>query len=116
MPVYVVILSAQSLFAEGIVSRLRQYLHHTETKLEIVDPREPDAMAQIITTQPSVVFLDMSDAEAIRLCSLSKLFHSVPQLKIIRLDPQHEQIQVVTSEQHPAVRVRDLIEVIEAPS
>jgi hypothetical protein len=111
---YVVILSAQSLFAEGVASRLRQYLHHTE--LKIVDPRQSDAMAQIIAVQPAFVLLDVTDSEATRLCSLSKLLLSLPALKIIRLDPRNGQIQVVTSEQRPAVEVRDLIEVIETSS
>lgn len=114
MQTYVVILSSQSLFAEGVVSRLRQYLQHTE--FEIVDPRQSDAMLRIVTIQPSIVFLDITDNEAARLCSLSKLLFSLPKLKIIRLDPQHGQIQVVTSEQRPAVNVRDLIEIIETPS
>jgi DNA-binding NarL/FixJ family response regulator len=110
----VVILSAQPLFAEGVANRLRQYLQHTE--LEIVDPREPDAMTQIVTIQPAIMLLDVTDSEATRFCSLSKIWLSLPALKIIRLDPQHGQIQVVTSEQRPAVEVRDLIEVIETSS
>ena len=114
MQKYVVILSSQSLLAEGVASRLRQYLNHTE--LEIVDPRQADAMLNIINIQPSILLLDITDAEAVRICSLSKLLLSLPELKIIRLDPQHEQIQVVTSEQHPAVNVHDLIEIIEAPA
>ena len=55
----VVILSGQSLFAEGIASRLRQYPHLVQ--LEIVDPRRPDAMAQITAAQPSAVILDVAD-------------------------------------------------------
>ncbi len=111
MQAYIVILSAQSLFAEGVASRLQQYLQHTE--LKIVDPREPEAMVHITMAKPSILFLDVTDAEAARLCSLSKLLHSLPHLKIIRLDPEHEQMQVVTSEQFPAVRVHDLVAVIK---
>ncbi len=111
MQTYVVILSTQLLFAEGVVNRLQQYLHHTE--IEIVDPRQPDAMTHIIAAQPSIVFLDMTDPEAAQLCSLRRLLGALPALKIIHLDPLHRQIQVVTSEQHPAAKVRDLVEIIE---
>lgn len=112
MQPHLVILSAQPLFAEGVASRLRQYLQHTE--LEIVDPRKPEAMTRIVAVQPDIILLDVTDTEATNFCSLSKIWLSLPALKIIRLDPQHGQIQVVTSEQRPAVEVRDLIEVIEA--
>ena len=106
----VVILSSHSLFAEGIASRLRQHLQSVE--FEIMDPRQPDAMAQIAATQPSIVILDGTDSGATQSCFLSKLLLTFPKLKVICLDPQQEQIQVVTSEQHRAVKVHDLVEVI----
>ncbi len=112
MRIRIVVLSGHSLFAEGVASRLRQYLQKIE--LEIVDPGQPDAMAQIAEAQPTIVLLDVTDPETTRFCPLSKLLLLFPELKVIRLDPQHEQIQVVTSEQRPAVKVRDLIEVIAA--
>ncbi len=110
----IVILSSHLLFAESIANRLRQYLQ--QVALKIVDPRQPEAMAQIIAARPSIVILDVTDAEVNQFCSLSRLLLSLPGGKVIRLDPHQEQIQVVTSEQHPAVEVRDLIEVIETLS
>ena len=107
----VVILSSYLLFAEGIVSRLRQYLRLAD--LEIVDPRQPDAIDQIAVVQPSVVILDSRDSGITRFCPLSQLLRSFPELLIIYLDPERDQAQVVTSERCPAVRVRDLAEVID---
>ena len=107
----VVILSDQSLFAEGIASRLRQYLQLVE--LEVVDPRQPDAMAQVTAARPSVVILDVTYSGDTQVCSLGNLLLSFPKLKVICLDLQQEQIQVVTSEQHTAVEVRDLVEEIK---
>jgi hypothetical protein len=107
----VVILSGYSLFAEGVVSRLRQYLRLAD--LEIVDPRQPDAIAQIAAAQPSVVIVDSTDSGAIQSCSLSQLLYSLPKIRIIYLDPERGQAQVVTSEQYPAAKVRDLVEVID---
>jgi DNA-binding NarL/FixJ family response regulator len=107
----VVILSSYLLLAEGIASRLRQYLCMAD--LEIVDPRQSDAIAQIAAAQPSVIILDGSDPGTSRFCSLSQLLHLLPKLRIICLDPEQDQVQVVTSEQCPVVKVHDLIEVID---
>ncbi len=107
----IIILSGYSLFAEGVANRLQEYLQQAE--FEIVDPKEPDAIAQITAAQPSVLILDVSDVEVARFYSLNKLLRLLPQLKIIRLDPQREQIQVVTSRQFPVTEVNDLIEVIK---
>lgn len=111
MQTRIVILSGHSLFAEGVASRLQQYLQQVE--LAIVDSRRPDLMAQITAAQPSILILDITDAESMRVCSLSQLLHLLPTLKIIRLDPQEDQIQVVSSEQRPVAKVRDLAEFIE---
>ena len=109
----VVILSSQMLFAEAIVNRLRQYLRQVE--LKIIDPRQPDILDQIVSVQPDVVILDVTDCERTELCSLVELLFSFSKLKIIHLDLHHEHIQVITSEQRAAGRVRDLAEMIESP-
>jgi DNA-binding NarL/FixJ family response regulator len=111
MQICVVILSGQALFAEGIASRLRQYLQLEE--LEIVDAGRPDAMAQIAAVRLSVVILDVTDSEVTELCPLSQLLFAFPKLKVICLNPQQAQVQVVTSKRHAAVDVRDLAAVIE---
>jgi len=107
----IVILSGQLLFAEGVAKRLRQHLQHVD--LKIINPRQPDTMSKIIADQPAIIILDVADSEAQHLCRLSKLLLLLPAAKIIRLDPHQNRFQVVTSEQHPAVEVRDLVEVIE---
>lgn len=106
----VVILSGHSLFADGVASQLRR--HVQELELEVVDVRQPDAMAQIIAARPSTVILDATDPEIARLHLLSKLPLALPELKVICLNSQQEQIQVITSEQLSADQVRDLLDVI----
>jgi len=110
VPICIVILSSHLLFAEGVASRIREYLQNVE--IEIVDPRQSDARAQITAARPSVVIWDDSDPGVSRHLSLSQLLRALPRCKVIRLDPQQEQIQVVTSEQRPAVQVSDLVEAI----
>ena len=109
----VVILSAQSLFAEGVASRLRQ--HSERLEIQTIDPRRANVTEQVIAAQPSAVIIDASDPDAEMYCSIGELLVALPSLKIIRLDPQQPQIQVVTSEQRTAGEVRDLIDLIEPP-
>jgi len=107
----IVILSSQLLFAEGVAQRLRQQLQHPT--LTIVNPGLPNAMAKLLAAQPSVIILDVADPKVQRLYCLSELLLLLPVTRIIRLDPQQNQLQLVISEQHPASEVRDLVEVIE---
>lgn len=106
----VVVLSSHTLFAEGVSSRLQA---RAETlQLNIVDARSTTAMDQIIAFQPQVVIVDASDPEASANCPINQMLASLPALKIIRLDPQQAGFQVVTSAQHIAHEVDDLLEVI----
>jgi DNA-binding NarL/FixJ family response regulator len=107
---HVVILSSQSLFAEGIASRLLQYLQLVE--LEIIAPWHLDAMSRIIAARPSVVILDDTAPGIAQYCSLDKLLRLLPKLKVILLDLQQEQIQVVDSEQCLATGLSDLAKMI----
>lgn len=107
----VVILSSHSLFAEGVASRLRQHGRHVD--LQHVDVRQPDALMSVIDAHPSVVILDATDPNVDRQCPLGVMFQSLPSLRIIRLDPQQDRVQVVTSEQRLAGEVRDLVDLIE---
>ena len=112
MEIRVVILSSQQLSAGAIANRLRQYLQRAE--LEVVDPRQTNAMAQIVASRPSVVVLDVTDCEVAGLCSLTDLLFSFSKIKVIHLDQQQGHVQVITSEQRPAVEVRDLVQIIES--
>ncbi len=111
MQASIVILSVHALLAAGIASRLKEHLQ--PAALEIVDPRQGDAMAQISAIQPSVVILDTTDSEAARRCPLDRLLLALPELKLICIDPHGNQVQVVTGEKRKAVDVADLAEVIE---
>lgn len=112
MTASVVILSTRSLFALGVVKRLQQYLD--KVQLTTIDPRQQDAMNQIIAAHPQALILDMTDPVAVKFCSLSTLFGALPAVKIIRLDPFQKQMQVVSSVQHPAHAVQDIASVITA--
>jgi hypothetical protein len=107
----IVILSSRSLFAEGVATRLRQYLG--EHALALVDARQPDALQAVIAAEPEAVILDAGDDEVTRLAPLGVLLSALPALRILRLDAQRDEIQVVTSQRHEARQARDLIDILK---
>ena len=111
MPLCLAIASGRSLFAAGVASRLRQYL--PEVELKLIDLRQADAPRQIASVQPTVVILDVTDPEVVELLPLQQLLKVQPSLKIIHLDPQQAEIQVITSQQHVAAEVQDLVRMIK---
>ena len=70
-------------------------------------------MARVITIQPAVVMLDGTDPMVTQHCPLSDLLFAIPSLRAFCLDLKHDQVQVVTSQQHRAAKVGDLAAVIE---
>ncbi|TFH37612.1 MAG: hypothetical protein E4G99_02165 [Anaerolineales bacterium] len=106
----VVVLSSHTLYAEGVTSRLQ--LRSEALKLSVVDARSKTALNQIITLEPQALIMDASDKEAGLNCPTDELLASLPTLKIIRLDPELAGFQVVSSAQHIASDVDDLLGVI----
>ena len=108
----VVIFSSHSLFTDGVAMRLKQHLGAGE--IQFVDVRQPGALERVAAAQPSTVIMDAGDASPEARCSLSKLLDAVPALRIIRLDPQREQVQVVTSDQRAVASVNELVKVLKS--
>ncbi len=106
----VAILSSQSLFTEGVASRLRE--HAEQIDLRTVDSRQPDALQQVIAIRPATIILDATDPDIDAQLPLDTVLEALPSLRVIRLDSQHSVVQVVTSEQRSAAEVRDLIQLI----
>lgn len=109
----VVILSSQSLFAEGIAKRLQQTLRCAA--LRVIDPATSTAMNEITNTAPSIVIFDVTDTKAASFCAQNDLLYSFSSLRLIRIDPESEQMHVLTSECHQAQQVQDLLDVIYRP-
>ncbi len=106
----VVVLADHSIFMAGIASRLQECLNRLEVM--VVDSRQPDAMAQVIAAQPSVLIAGGAWPAGEPRWSLDGLLQSMPALQLIRLDPECAQFQVIWSEQHPVTAVRDLLQMI----
>jgi hypothetical protein len=107
-----VVFSSRSLFAEGMAARLRQHLG--EHDLVQIDARQPNALQQVIAAEPVAVILDASDEEVNQLAPLSVLLNALPALHIVRLDPQRDEIQVVTSKRREAGQAQDLIDILKS--
>ena len=108
----VIVLSGHSLFAEGTASSLRR---STESlQITVLDPREPQVLERIAELAPSIVILDTRDATLVETCSVTDLLDVLPDLRIIRLDPENEQIQIVIGEHRKAASIDELIELIGA--
>ncbi|HUS84668.1 MAG TPA: hypothetical protein VMX56_05955 [Anaerolineales bacterium] len=107
----VVVLSSHSLYAEGVLTRLKA--HAPAIELHVVDADETDAVNQIIAIEPTAVIMDASDKDANAHCPLGMLLRDLPDLRVIRLDPISNGFQVVTSEHHEAEEVQDLLAILK---
>jgi DNA-binding NarL/FixJ family response regulator len=108
-----VILSGHSLFTEGVAARLRK--HEDILDLRMVDADRSDALQQVVSAQPSAVILDAGDPQVTRHCPLGQLFQVLPAVRVVRLDPERDQIQLLTGEQRLAADIADLLNVIQPP-
>jgi hypothetical protein len=108
----VVILSGFSLFAEGTASSLRRSM--ASLQISVVDPRDEQVLEKIAELAPRTVILDMSDAAVEESCPVTVLLDLLPDLRIIRLDPGTEEIQIVSGEHRRATNIAELIEVISS--
>lgn len=108
----VVILSSHSLFAEGVLSRLKA--HANALELHVVDAEKTDALDQIIAFQPTAVIVCASDIDDNANCPLGRLLRELPDVRIIRLDPMNQGYQLVTSEQYEAEEIQELLGILKA--
>ena len=106
----IIVFSSHGIFTEGVVSRLRQ--HPKSGEIHFVDAQDGEYVQKIADLKPSVVILDAilgSDSESCLFCDLLTMF---PELTIIRLKVQDNDVQVVKSSHYAVNNVQDLIDLI----
>ena len=108
---HVVILSCQSLLAAGTASRLREKWDSFE--ITVIDIHDPAKLEKIVALHPRAVIMDSSSTCADSECTAIALLQQIPDLKLIRLDVEKDNIQVVSSVIHHAHTFDDLIDVID---
>lgn len=106
----VVVLTAHSMFTEGIASRLRK--HPDQIDVQMVDSREPDCLARALAARPSVILFEADDENVHSHCPLDRLLEVAPEVKVIQLDRDQDQIQVITGELRIVKRPSDLVDML----
>jgi len=108
MDARIAILTAHSLFADGIISRLREY--PTRVEFQVFDIGEAGVLAQALAFNPSAIFLEGEVSSRYEDCSLEQLLTNFPNVTVVFLHISESKIQVILSEQYVASDVRALVE------
>ncbi len=106
----IAVLSSRTLFAEGMAARLRQSMD--ERAFRMIDAHQPEVMEQLAAFQPKVVILDATDEDVDHRYPLHRLLGALPGLTIIRVDPQYQQLQVISSQQRTIRNMSEILGVI----
>ncbi|MBI5934800.1 MAG: hypothetical protein HY867_13940 [Chloroflexi bacterium] len=108
MDARIAILTAHSLFADGITSRLQEY--STRLEFQVFDIGEAGFLAQVLAFNPSVIFLEEEVSSRYEECSLEQLLTNFTNVTIVFLHISESKIQVILSEQYVASDVHTLVE------
>ena len=109
----VAVLSGQSLFVEGIESRLRE--HSERLEVHHIDPDVTDYVNLIGQIQPIAVLLDAADQNNTQCCFLCELLLTFPSIMIVRLAADQRDVQVIRSSTEHFEDVQDLINTFIPP-
>jgi hypothetical protein len=110
----IAILTAHSLLADGLISRLHDYPDVAEYK--IFDGQEPDVLNQLVAFKPMVLILEEDESPSGNIASLKQILAILPNLLVVYLHLGHPDVQVIQSEQCPANGVKELLEIIRLSS
>jgi len=110
----IAILTAHSLLADGLISRLQDYPDVAE--LKIFDVQEPDVLDQLVVFKPLVLILEEAESPSSNTASLKQILAILPNLLVIYLHLGRSEVQVIQSEQCSANGVKELLEIIRLSS
>jgi len=102
----VLVLTAHSLFTEGVANRLGQESERID--LHVVDSSDADAVSKMMEDAPAVVLFEAHDENVECASPLVELLGK-REVKVIRLDPGRDEVQVVTSERRSLEDPKDLL-------
>lgn len=110
MELKVAMLTGHSLFADGLVSKLREYSNSFE--LRVFDD-QPDTVKELAAFHPFAVILEDNGTQPTRSWSLQQLLGILPGLMIIFLNLGQSEIMVIHGEQYAANGALELMEIIQ---
>jgi DNA-binding NarL/FixJ family response regulator len=111
MPLHVVVLSHKSLFADGIVSQLRA--RGGQFEIDTVDAGAPDALERVRAVKPQIILLDVNDADVLRHCPVTEILRAAPEIKVMQLDANSDDIYVYMAARQRARGIAELVEVMQ---
>lgn len=106
---YRVTLCGDSILVTGLGYSLQTA---ADIELQRVNPRQPDALAQLVAWQPDVVLVEYGERVAEDDQFILALLHVQPALPLIGLDAQRSVLTLLTSRQVLAAGVAEVLRVI----
>jgi hypothetical protein len=108
----VVVLTGNSLLAQGMVSRLRQYSRLLE--LLEVDLATPNSLRQVSEFQPEIIIFDESDFTDSRQTLFVNLLNTIPDAILVELRMENPNVQMIQSVRYTASSADELVQLFKS--
>jgi hypothetical protein len=106
----IAMMTNHSLFAEGLISRLREYPEQLD--LQIFDLLQPDVVSHVVEFKPLVIILEENEEQQFNIGTFKKMLAILPNLLIIYLYLNQPDILIIQSEHYLASGVGELVDII----
>jgi hypothetical protein len=110
MDARIAMMTNHSLFAEGLISRMREYPEQLD--LRVFDFLQPDVVSHIVEFKPLAIILEENEKQQLNVSSFAHLLALLPNLLIVYLYLNKPDILIIQSERHPANGVGELMDII----
>jgi hypothetical protein len=107
----VIVLTGNSLLAQGLASRLRTYSHAFEVRL--VDLTSSDSLQQVSAFQPEIIIFDEGDFKGTRHPSLVDFLNSLPEVILLELRLDNSNVQLIRSVRFNASTTDELVQIFK---
>ena len=108
----VVVLTGNSLLAQGMVSRLRQYSRLLE--LLEVDLTTPNSLRQVSDFQPEIIIFDENDFTDSRQPLFVNLLNTIPDAILVELRMENPNVQMIQSVRYTASSADELVQLFKS--
>jgi len=110
MDARIAVMTNHSLFAEGLISRLREYPEQLD--LKVFDLLQPDVVSHVVDFKPLVVILEENEEQQFSFRCFKEMLAIMPNLLIIYLYINQPDILIIQSEHYLANGVGELVDII----
>lgn len=106
----IAMMTNHSLFAEGLISRLREYPEQLD--LRIFDHLQPDVVSHLVDFKPLVIILEENEEQQFNVGTFKQMLAILPNLLIIYLYVNQPDVLIIQSERYLANGVGELVDII----